>query len=212
VPASYAHNQLLIDSPVSPVQLAADADRVLAGAGLGHRQAHLGGAHLADTAAALAADGWDVTELVGMAAPTGGEPVARAQQVDLDALRPMLAAGWRRDVPDLDETAIAQLADRFAIEDTVADIRYLAVRGNGEVVACALLKIDGGTALLDAVMTDPASRGRGHGDALVRTALAVAAEAGCDLVVLDAAAADWPRHWYERRGFTAVTRSWSARR
>ena len=212
VPASHSHNQLLIDSPVTSEQLAADTDRVLGGAGLVHRQAHLTGAHLADTAAALAADGWDVIELVGMAAPAGGEPVARVAQVDLDTLRPMLAAGWHREVPGLSETTIEQLADRYDIEDTVSDVRYLVVHEDGKVVACAMVKIDGGTALLDAVMTDPASRGRGHGDAVVRTALALAAKAGCDLVVLDAAANDWPQHWYRRRGFTEVTRAWSARR
>jgi uncharacterized protein (DUF952 family)/GNAT superfamily N-acetyltransferase len=212
VPASHSHNQLLIDSPVSSDQLAAETDRVLGGAGLVHRQAHLTGAHLAGTAAALAADGWDVTDLVGMAAPAGGEPVARVAQVDLDTLRPMLAAGWRREVPGFSESTIEQFADRYAIEDSLADVRYLAVHENGDVVACALLKIDGGTALVDAVLTEPAGRGRGHGDALVRTAVALAAKAGCDLVLLDADANDWPRHWYSRRGFMEVTRSWSAHR
>ena len=47
VPASHSHNQLLIDSPVTSEQLAADTDRVLGGAGLVHRQAHLTGVHLA---------------------------------------------------------------------------------------------------------------------------------------------------------------------
>jgi uncharacterized protein (DUF952 family)/GNAT superfamily N-acetyltransferase len=212
VPASHSHNQLLIDSPVTSELLAADTDRVLGGAGLVHRQAHLTGAHLAETAAALAADGWEVREIVGMAAPAGGEPVARVEQLDLDALRPMWAASWRREVPGFSEATIDQLADRYEIEYSVVNVRYLGVREDGRVVASALLKIDGGTALLDAVLTDPASQGKGHGDALLRTAMAVAAEAGCDLVVLDASADGWPRGWYARRGFAEVTRSWSAHR
>ena len=61
-------------------------------------------------------------------------------------------------------------------------MRYLAVRDGGDVVAAAVLKIDGATAGLDAVGTDPAHRGRGHGDALVTEALALAAAAGCDVV------------------------------
>ena len=56
--------------------------------------------------------------------------------------------------------------------------------------------------------TDPGSRGRGHGDAVLARALALAAHAGCDLVVLEAAADGWPRHWYARRGFEAVCATW----
>jgi hypothetical protein len=41
-------------------------------------------------------------------------------------------------------------------------------------------------------------------------ALDTAREAGCDLVVLDAATGDWPRHWYARHGFAAVGRTWDA--
>jgi N-acetylglutamate synthase-like GNAT family acetyltransferase len=86
------------------------------------------------------------------------------------------------------------------------------VRADGRVVASAALTIDGGTALLNGLTTEPASRGRGHGDAVLRTAVAVAAEAGCDLVVLDTLAHDWPQHWFARRGFADVTRGWTAHR
>ena len=92
----------------------------------------------------------------------------------------------------------------------MVDVRYLAVRMGGTVVAAAVLKIDGATAGLDAVGTDPAHRGRGHGDALVTDALALAAAAGCDVVGLDASIDDWPRDWYARRGFAETTRSWFA--
>jgi uncharacterized protein (DUF952 family) len=83
MPASYLHNQLLIDAPVTPEQLAADAERVLAGRN--RLQARLTGAHLAGTAEALAAAGWQVEESVGMAAPAGGERVARVEELDIDA-------------------------------------------------------------------------------------------------------------------------------
>lgn len=90
------------------------------------------------------------------------------------------------------------------------DVRYLAIRQAGAVVASCLLKIDGGTALLDMMNTEPDHRGQGHGDALVREALAVAGTAGADLVVLNALARDWPRGWYARRGFVEVATSWTA--
>jgi ribosomal protein S18 acetylase RimI-like enzyme len=58
------------------------------------------------------------------------------------------------------------------------------------------------------VLTDRTARGRGYGDAVLARVLAGAAEAGCDLVVLEAAADDWPRHWYARRGFEVVGSTW----
>jgi uncharacterized protein (DUF952 family)/ribosomal protein S18 acetylase RimI-like enzyme len=209
VPASPEHNQLLVDGRVDAAQVAADADRILAGAA--QRWALLTGAHLADTAAGLAGRGFEVQELVGMAAPAGGERVARVEQVDAEALRTLVAASWRRDLPGVGDDEIAQAVVGMRLEESVADVRYLAVPADGELVASAVLKIDGGTAMLDAVATEPEHRRRGHGDALLRTAMALAAEAHCDLVVLDAAADDWTRHWYTRRGFVEVTRSWSAR-
>ena len=35
---------------------------------------------------------------------------------------------------------------------------------------------------------------------------------GCDLVVLEAAGDDWPRHWYARRGFEEIGRTWAVDR
>ena len=80
------------------------------------------------------------------------------------------------------------------------------------MVAAAVLRIDGATAGLDGVGTSSAHRGRGHGDALVAEALALAGAAGCDVLGLDASVDDWPRRWYARRGFAETTRSWFAYR
>jgi len=198
VPESYEHNQLLIDGATGADELAADADRTLGEAGIPHRRALLVGADLAPTAARLAERGWEVEQLVGMAAPAGGEPDRRVEHVDREALRSMWDAEWQRDAPE-----------HCRLEEAVLDVRYLAVRAAGTAVASCLLKIDGGTALLDMIATDPRHRGRGYGDALLSTAGAVAADAGCDLVVLEAAAADWPRHWYTRRGFAEVEQAWT---
>ena len=86
----------------------------------------------------------------------------------------------------------------------------VVVRAEGRVVASGQLRVDGATAAVDSVMTDPAHRGRGHADAVLARLLDLAAEAGCDLVVLEAAADDWPRHWYARRGFSVVGSIWNA--
>ncbi|MCO1656844.1 GNAT family N-acetyltransferase [Pseudonocardia sp. S2-4] len=152
-----------------------------------------------------------------MAAPVGEpiEPVPGAgwaEQVARVRLTSFWAANWRRTHPGITAPEIAQLAARYSAEEPVVDLRYLAVFARFVPVAACVLKIDGGTALIDAVATDPAHRRRGHGDALLRTARALAAAAGCDLLVLQAEADGWPRQWYARRGFTEVTRSWEATR
>src|SRR3712207_8429092 len=54
--------------------------------------------------------------------------------------------------------------------------------------------------------------GRGHADAVLARLLGLAAEAGCDLVVLEADAGDWPHHWYTRRGFAVVGTTWEDRK
>jgi GNAT superfamily N-acetyltransferase len=76
------------------------------------------------------------------------------------------------------------------------------------VVAAGQLRVDGGTAAVDSVLTDRAARGRGHAAAVLARILALAAAAGCDLVVLEAAGDDWPRHWYARAGFTELGSTW----
>jgi GNAT superfamily N-acetyltransferase len=80
------------------------------------------------------------------------------------------------------------------------------------VVAAAQLRVDGATAAVESVLTDEAARGRGYADALLARILTVAAETGCDLVVLEAAADDWPREWYARRGFRTVGSVWDVSR
>jgi ribosomal protein S18 acetylase RimI-like enzyme len=121
---------------------------------------------------------------------------------------------WRRELaatgPLLDEV-VAQLVGREHRNDRVVRVLDLAVRddlGAGpEVVAALQLRVDGATAAVESVLADPRARRRGHADALLAAALERAGAAGCDLVVLDAAELDWPRHWYARRGFRVVGRT-----
>jgi len=212
VPGSHHHNQLLIDGEADATDVAADADRVLGGAGLTHRRALLSGEHLAPTVAGLAALGWEIEELAVMAARPGGPAIPFVVQTDIEEMRPFWSEGWCRGVPDIDDATLAQLTDRYEIEEEAVDLRYLAVRDAEDemhdVVAGCLLKIDGATAVIDAVETLPDHRGRGHGNALIAQALALAGAAGCDLVTLEAA--DRPSRWYARHGFTAVAKAWTA--
>ncbi len=219
VPRSHQHNQLVISQPVSATNLIAEAERVLGGAGLTHRGMTLVGDQLAGTACDLAEMGWQVEALVNMTthprvAGIGLADVVSSvvEEVDIEVARPFWDANWRRELPGVDDEVVAQLTDRFLLEAAVVDIRCLVVRDAGSVVAACLLKIDGRSATLDAVDTHPDHRRRGHGDALVTAALAIAASEGCDAVELDADADDWPRRWYGRRGFVEVGRLWAATR
>jgi GNAT superfamily N-acetyltransferase len=127
-----------------------------------------------------------------------------------EALHQVWDRSWRRElgpVPGLDGI-VGQLVGREHRTDRVVRVLDLAVRDRGEVVAAGQLRIDGATAAVESVLTEPAGRRRGAGDAVLRRALQLAGGAGCDLVVLDAAALDWPQHWYARRGFVPVGRSW----
>ncbi len=79
-------------------------------------------------------------------------------------------------------------------------------RRDGEVAAATDLYLDPPDAQIEDVVTAPAHRGRGHGTAVVLTALAAARAAGADFVFLVADADDWPKNWYARLGFEEISR------
>ncbi len=204
---SREHNRLVLDVPV-------DADAVTsAAAGLPTPAAVLLWPGAGAVAADLVARGWTAGELQVMArSPVPGRHGGdRAEVVSVAEAAGFREARWREELPaDLPhrEAAIAQLVGREALLDPVAVVHEVVVREDGRIVAAGQLRIDGATAALESVVTDPAARGRGHGDAVLARSLDLAAGAGCDLLVLEADAQDWPRHWYARRGFTAVGSTW----
>jgi GNAT superfamily N-acetyltransferase len=174
-------------------------------------------ADAAAVAGELAGRGWDVEESVVMARPAspvgGGD---RAEVVDQQEVHALWDRSWRqllapqlRSAGKLDEV-VGQLVGREHRNDTVLAVTDVAVRDGGQVVAAGQLRIDGATAVVDSVLTDRDARGRGHAGAVLARALDLAAAAGCDLVVLEALAQDWPRHWYARHGFEVVGSIWNA--
>lgn len=211
-PYSRDDNRLVLTGPVDAGTVATSAAEVAADAGWPHRAATLARAGAADVAAELSGRGWQVDELRVMARPaTPPPPGRRAEVVDQREVHDLWERSWRRDLPpsegDLDEV-VAQLVGREHRNDRVVAVTDLAVRERGRVVSAGQLRVDGATAAFESLNTDPAARGRGHGDAVLAAALDRAADAGCDLVVLEADAADWPRHWYARRGFVPVGSTW----
>ncbi|MCX5393649.1 GNAT family N-acetyltransferase [Streptomyces sp. NBC_00094] len=132
----------------------------------------------------------------------GGRPRRPARP----ALPPSAAppAGRRR-------RGVRHLVDRREARRRGADtVRFIGARTEeGEVASWADLYLDPatGTARIEDLITSEAHLRRGHADAVLGTALRTAAAEGCGFRFLTADAADWPRHWYERRGFSVIGRS-----
>ena len=211
-PHSRDNNRLVLTTPVDAATIEATAAEVAGNARWPHQAAALLWPGAADVAADLAQRGWEVEELLLMARDAGPLPGGdRAQVVDQRQVHDLWDRSWRADLPEagpLLERIVAQLVGRERLNDRVLAVHDVVVQEDGHVVAAGQLRVDGATAAIESVMTDPVARGRGHGDAVLARSLALAAEAGCDLVVLEAAADDWPRHWYARRGFGTVGTSW----
>lgn len=215
-PHSRDNNRLVLTSPVDAATVAAAAAEVAGNAGWPSVTATLLWPGAEDTARELGQRGWAIEELLLMARRHGPLPGGeRAEVVAQQEVRELWDRSWRADLADADarlDAVVAQLIGREQLNERVVAVHHAVVREDGRVVAAAQLRVDGATAAVESVMTDPAARGRGHGDAVLAKALALAAEAGCDLVALEADAHDWPRHWYARRGFTPVGTTWAAHR
>lgn len=215
-PASRDNNRLILTEPVDAATVEKAVDEVAGNAGWPHRTAAMTWPGAGEVAAELSARGWSAQEFVLMA--RAAAPVPAADRVEIVAETEVHAfweRSWRQVLPltgrDLD-AVVAQLIGREHLNDEVVAVTDLVVRDGGRVVAAGQLRVDGATAAVDSVLTDPGHRGRGHADAIVARAVDLAAAAGCDLVVLEAVAEDWPRHWYARRGFEVVGSVWEVLR
>jgi uncharacterized protein (DUF952 family)/GNAT superfamily N-acetyltransferase len=209
------NNRLLVTEPVDADSIEAAAAEVAGNAGWPHRAVALFWPDAEPIATELRRRGWDVEEVVLMARPAapvpGGE---RAEVVEQHEVHDLWDRSWRQDLAgarDLDRV-VADLIGREHLNDRVVAVSDVVVREEGRVVAAAQLRVDGATAAVDSVLTETAARGRGHADAVLARCLDLAADRGCDLVVLEAAADDWPRHWYARRGFEPLGSVWSVHR
>ncbi|MFE5621171.1 GNAT family N-acetyltransferase [Streptomyces virginiae] len=207
---SRANNQVVIDADVDPEALPAIAEEAL-----GHLSHRLVSVLDDETARACAGPlvraGYTHSTYLVML-HTGPVPArAAAQEVGLEALRGPLTTRWRGILPDVDDEVVRQLVDRREARlRGTDDVRFIGSRTEGgEVASWADLYLDPavGTAQIEDLMTSQAHFRRGHADAVVATALHLAAEAGCGTRFLTADATDWPRHWYERRGFHVIGRS-----
>jgi uncharacterized protein (DUF952 family)/GNAT superfamily N-acetyltransferase len=210
------NNRLLLTTPVDAATVESSAAEVGGKAGWPHLAAALRWPGAAEVAAELGRRGWNIEEVVLMARRAGAVPGGgRAEGVEQRELHGFWARSWRRDLAGLGlqlDQVVDQLVGREHLNDRVVVVHDVVVREEGQVVASGQLRIDGATAAVESVLTDPVARRRGHADAVLARALNLAVDAGCDLVVLEAAADDWPRHWYGRRGFVPVGSVWEVDR
>ncbi|MGW0083006.1 GNAT family N-acetyltransferase [Streptomyces sp. NPDC003393] len=204
---SRANNQIIIDTVVDSPALPAIAEQALGH--LSHRLISVLD-HEVGTACAeplIRAGYTHSTYLVMLHAgpvPAGGT----ADEVGLDAIRTPLTQQWRRLLPHVDDEVIRHLVDRREARRRGADIvRFIGARTEkGEVASWADLYMDPatGTAQIEDLITSESHLKCGYADAVLATALRLAADEGCGTRFLTADAADWPRHWYERRGFSVI--------
>ncbi|WP_327369474.1 GNAT family N-acetyltransferase [Streptomyces sp. NBC_01217] len=207
---SRANNGLLIDRAVDAEALPALADEALGH--LPHRLIHVlddetGTACAGPLIRAGYAHSVELVMLHTGPVPAGGH----GEVVDLDAIRLPLTRRWQDFLPDADGEVIRHLVERREARRRGADIvHFIGARTQeGEVASWADLYLEPATGIaqIEDLVTSQARLGRGHADAVLATALRLAADADCGTRFLIADAADWPRHWYERRGFSVVGRS-----
>jgi uncharacterized protein (DUF952 family)/GNAT superfamily N-acetyltransferase len=215
-PASRDNNRLILTDRLDAATVEQAIDEVAGNAGWPNRTAVMTWPGAGEVGAELRVRGWTAQEFVLMARPAAQAPAPpRVEIVDQAEVHEFWDRSWRQVLPltgrDLDRV-VGQLIGREHLNDTVVAVTDLVVREEGRVVAAGQLRVDGATAAVDSVLTDPGHRGRGHADAILARAVDLAAAAGCDLVVLEAVADGWPRQWYARLGFEAVGSVWEVLR
>ncbi|CAM5655850.1 hypothetical protein SALBM135S_00962 [Streptomyces alboniger] len=209
---SRANNLVVIDKAVDPDALPALAEKALGH--LPHRLVLvLDDAMGTACAPPLVRAGYSHSPYLVML-HTGDVPVGGcAGPVELGVLRPALAQCWRTLLAetDADDEVIRHLVDRREARRRGADVvHFLAARTpEGEVASWADLYLDPttGTAQIEDLITADAHLRQGYADAVLTRALRMAGDHGCATRFLIAHENDWPRHWYERRGFTVIGRT-----
>jgi N-acetylglutamate synthase-like GNAT family acetyltransferase len=128
-----------------------------------------------------------------------------AVEVGREALEPLRRARILDQPWGSPEVADQLLGARAILEERVT-VRYFASLEDGKVAAGTDLYLGPPDAQIEDVSTEPELLNRGHGTAVVVTAIAAAREAGADFVFLVADAEDWPKEWYARLGFEPLGR------
>ncbi len=209
-------NLLWVERPGAPADaLAAEADRVLGGAGLAHREIRVDDdAFGNEIAADLRRSGYGGDRLEVMALrrapdPRPGNDRARAEEVELAVLRPALETVLRREPYGDSDEIVRTLADFRGELARHAGARFFCARVDGEIASMCELYHDGALAQVEDVNTLEEFRNRGLARAVVQAAVDEARRGGAELVFIHALDADWPKRLYATLGFDPIGHVWS---
>ena len=203
-PQSHSHNQVTVTSATEAGVIIETAEEVLGRAGLRYRNVALDCKESERVASALVSAGYSdsIDLLMALERPT--QPAAsevRVQRVPGSVLDSAVQAAWRRARPDMSDEEARQLVARRVLYERASAVSYHAVQLDGAWVSrCECYRL-GGTAQIDAVMTDPPYEGRGLGRAVIVHAVEYALAAGAEFVFLRTRDDDWPQHLYRQLGF-----------
>jgi ribosomal protein S18 acetylase RimI-like enzyme len=213
LPRRWDSNYLLVQQVPDGIraeELAAEAERLQAAAGLAHRKIELRdeelGARLEPQFRAL---GWTVNRHLLMAMHRRPDRVpdpALVHEVDAATLRDVRARQMQSYEWGADPEVLEQLYAAKTFLAQVVDARFFAVLLDGQPVSWTDLYLANGTAQIEDVGTLSEHRGHGYASALVLHAATAARRAGADFVFLVADDEDWPKELYRKLGFDDLGR------
>ena len=212
LPRRHDSNYLLVDRlplGAGAPAIAAEAQRILGGAGLAHRAAFTFDQRLGDQLDAQFRDlGWNVRRHIWMAQLREPERVADGSVVE-EVGEADLRPGRTDEIvryPWGSHDVAKQLLDAKLLIAERAETRFFGVRVEGEIVSWADLYVAQGVGQVEDVATKEQHRGKGYASAVVLRAAGEARKAGADLVFLVADEEDWPKELYKRLGFDTIGR------
>ncbi|HEU6444116.1 MAG TPA: GNAT family N-acetyltransferase [Gaiellaceae bacterium] len=212
LPLRHDSNYLLVERlPIgaSAAEVAAEADRILGGAGLTHRAVFTFEEELGRKLEPQFRElGWNVRRHIWMAQLREPE-----RSSDLSAVQEVGEADLRRGrteeilrYPWGTPQVAQQLMDAKLVLAERAITRFFGVLVDGEVVSWTDLYLAQGVGQVEDVATKEEHRGKGYASAVVLRAVQEARDAGADLVFLVADEEDWPKELYGKLGFDVVGR------
>lgn len=211
LPLVWFLNQLLVDlgTRADIEELVAEADATLGAANLGHRWISVDDDLAVELAPGFRESGWTAEEQVVMIhdGSLNAIDTSEVEETAPDDQAPFWAESWRDQPQPASDEAIRQLVEARYPHRSGFDVRYYAVRAEGDIAGWCEIFSDGRIGQIENVTVLEPFRGRGLGKALTAHALAVSREAH-DLTFLVADADDWPRHMYAKLGFAAAGSRW----